>query len=145
MQINGDACIRNWTHEPTSRESHILHTVTRWTSTNDTFQRVCGSLWPYKDGAPKPTRWWRLSQRVGSWDRRRSWGRIFMRHKVFLKELSLSTHSIYYLQIAGKFMPETDEMHLWNVQKRFQKKSNWHMHTSFRLRKLLRYPRSWFH
>ena len=33
--------------------------------------------------------WWRLNQRVGSWDRR-SWGPIFMRQKVFLNEVSLT-------------------------------------------------------
>ena len=39
--------------------------------------------------------WWRLNQRVGSWDRR-SWGRIFMRQKVFLNEVSL-----IYVHLCG--------------------------------------------
>jgi len=29
MQVDEDACIRNWTDEPTSRESHSLYTATR--------------------------------------------------------------------------------------------------------------------
>jgi len=30
MQIDEDACIRNWTDELTSREHHSLYTATRW-------------------------------------------------------------------------------------------------------------------
>jgi len=60
-QINKNACIRNWTDEFTSRESHNLHTDTRWIrwpSTNDTFKRLFVALC----GLRKMVR---LNQRVG--------------------------------------------------------------------------------
>jgi len=65
MQIDEDACIRNWTDEPTSRESHSLYT--KWTSTNDTSQRVFGSL-----SLRKVVRLinHNLNQRVGWWEKK---------------------------------------------------------------------------
>jgi len=46
IQINEDACIRNWTNELASREHHEYHslyTATRWIlRSNSTFQRLCG-------------------------------------------------------------------------------------------------------
>ena len=58
-----------------------------------------------------PKTFWRLNQRVGSWDRR-SWGRIFMRQKVFLNEVSLrdlcipSFEGIYRSLLQVEFIRE---------------------------------------
>jgi len=101
-----DACIRDWRDELTSREAHSLYTATRWSlrsnSTIVTFQRLCGTLWSRKmvrlinpnqnqrvGSWDRRRSWGRTFMRVGSWERRRSWGRRFIRHKVFLNESSL--------------------------------------------------------
>jgi len=75
MQVNKDACIRNWMDEFTSqntlsKEFLALCGLSRMVRLN---QRVGGD------------------QRVGSWDRR-SWDQIFMRQKVFLKQNNALPH-----------------------------------------------------
>jgi len=52
MQINEDACIRNWTDKIATPETCNLSAATVILTTP--IQRLCGSLWLYKDGAPKP-------------------------------------------------------------------------------------------
>ena len=52
--------------------------------------------------------WLRLNQRVGSWDRK-SWGRIFMRQKVFLNEISL-TLPLFFPTLTT-FRPEILDSH----------------------------------
>jgi len=64
MQIDEDACIGNSTDKIATPETRKLSAATVISTT--LIQRLCGSFWPKKDGAPKPKSWWRLNQRVGS-------------------------------------------------------------------------------
>jgi len=87
MQMNEDARTRKWTDKIATPDRSCNLSATTMISTT-LIQRLCGSLCPWKDGAPKPNSRWRLNQRVSPWDRR-SWRRVFMRQKVCLNETSL--------------------------------------------------------
>jgi len=52
MQVDEDACIRNRTDKIATPETCNLSAATVILTT--LIQRLCGSLWPSKHGAPKP-------------------------------------------------------------------------------------------
>jgi len=110
MQINEDARIRNWTDKIATPDTCNLSAATMISTT--LIQRLCGSLCPWKDGAPKPNSRWRLNQRVSPWDRR-SWGRIFMRQKVFLNETSLLGR-VMLLYLCWHSLQRVQECYLWD-------------------------------